>query len=257
MAPSTFRAKLEEPLKEISALLADREDRINVLEQQNDLLRQQNDSLRQQNDSLRQHPFTLGQEHDAANESPVQSTQMEPNIQIPNLPMPTASQSGPLAAAPAAPVAIDNTDFTVWVNAAGKLECNGSPIRGSAWRELEDKFTVDISFFRGLTWEGRTWSQTTDPMFCVRELLLPGKTAAGRPKDPKVRWTIEQPGKYACKSCLNKCKLCLKYNVEKKRLELLAFPGSVRRSQLDKSWFVAPTFTQSNKPPYKGLWQAE
>lgn len=244
MAPSTSRAKLEEHLKEISVLLADREDRINVLEQQNDL-------LRQQNDSLRQHPFTLGQEHDAANESPVQSTQMEPNIQIPNLPLPTASQSGPLAAAPAAPVAIDNTDFTVWVNAAGKLECNGSPIRGSAWRELEEKFTVDISFFQGLTWEGRTWSRTTDPTFCVREFLLPDRN-----RIPKVRWTIEQPGKYSCKRCLNKCKLCLKYNVENKRLELLAFPESVRRSHFDKSWFVAPDFAQSDKRPYKGLWQA-
>ncbi|KAG9892295.1 response regulator, partial [Aureobasidium melanogenum] len=149
-----------------------------------------------------------------------------------------------------APSTIDtgNENYTVWYE-NGTLTTNAPErlLSTQDWHDLLDTFAELRSFFAE---KNVYWHLTNKTKACVRNVVQ-------RSGDPSsMRWTIDSPGKFCCKRCLNTQRVCLKYNEESARLEALPLPEKVRPegAPFGIKWFVAEQPDASRKAGFKGLW---
>ncbi|KAH0367403.1 hypothetical protein KCU65_g4758, partial [Aureobasidium melanogenum] len=141
-----------------------------------------------------------------------------------------------------------NQNYTVWYeNGTLMTDAPEHLLATQDWHDLLDTFAELRTFFAE---KNVYWHLTNKTRVCVRNFVQ-------RPGDTKsMRWTINSPGKFCCKRCLNTQRVCLKYNEESGRLEALPLPEKVRPegAAFGIKWFVAQQPESSRKDGFKGLW---
>lgn len=258
-----------EPIDELYRLLGDANNQLQIAKDQATALEEKVEALEQQVAELKE-------QRDAGDDPSVQPMKMSSDTQIPISPLPTTSQSGssapatvpapvpapapaPASAPALAPTpayAIEDIDFTVWANDAMDAIHIGpearSHIDDRPWQDLEIKFLTEVSEFEerlksktaSKLVKGSTLNPKTPTQYCLRGTIT---------KLDSV-WTLEEPGKYCCKKCFRNKWLCVKYNEQNRRVELLPLPERLRPQEFGPLWFTGNVRAQKLTGIYEGVW---
>lgn len=136
-------------------------------------------------------------------------------------------------------------DYTVWYeNSTLNTNAPAHLLTSSSWTSLIAAFTTTSTYLTSLN---RNWPSLTHPDSCIRGVVQKGTSSSV--------WTVDSPGEFCCKRCLNTQRVCLKYNAANDRLEALPLPEEVRDGEFGLGWFVAGDVNMSTKGAFKELWK--
>ncbi|THZ08650.1 hypothetical protein D6C91_10080 [Aureobasidium pullulans] len=259
-----------EPIDELYRLLGDANNQLQIAKDQATALEEKVEALEEKVESLEQQVAELKEQRDAGDDPSVQPMETSSDTQIPISPLPTTSQSGSSAPAtvpapvpapapalaPTPAYAIEDIDFTVWANDAMDAIHIGpearSHIDDRPWKDLETKFLTEISEFEerlksktaSKLIKGSTLNPLEPTQYCLRGTIT---------KIDSI-WTLEEPGKYCCKKCFRNKWLCVKYNEQNRRVELLPLPERLRPQEFGPLCFTGNTRGQKMTGIYEGVW---